>query len=745
MHIMTSDDKSRMRQFTFTLTAVIALSTTVAFGGECIIFSEELAPGADLALRGDSQFVVSDSDPYRGANHLKRDFATWGSWAWITGIRNLNLDLSGIDFDTAYIEFYIDSGTVPIGYLELRLAGAGWDPDFQTTSVTVDDQPGYQLVQVMLKDFIGIGTSSGVRPANLDEFTGGTGRIDRVSWGFEAAGDLLIDEVRILDAAGGVTSLATHPVPAHGAADVPRDVTLGWTPGQFANTHDVYLGTAFEDVNGASRQSPRGVLVSQDQEGATFESAALLEFGATYYWRIDEVNAAPDYAIFKGDVWNFTVEPFAYPIVNVIATSNGASDEVSTPQRTVDGSGINADDQASVKAADMWLAYPPAEGTLYIQYEFDSLYKLHEMLVWNYNVQFEPMLGFGLKNVTVEYSENGTDWTALGDFEFARATATTTYTANTTVSFGGVAARYVRLNVNSGYGSLGQYGLSEVRFMYIPAHARQPQPADGATDVEIGTALAWRSGRNAASHEVHLGTDPAGLTLAGTVNSPTFAPDGIEFGSTYYWQVVEVNEADAVTAWPGDVWTFSTQEYALIDGFETYNDDIDAKTTIFDTWIDGWVNGTGSTVGYLDAPFAERTIVHSGRQSMPLAYDNSTSPFYSEAEFDLGGTDLMTGGAVSLRLFFHGDAANIPETLYVAIEDSAGKVGIAAHPDPDAALADSWQEWVIPYSELTSGGVNLSRAATMYIGLGDRNNPTAGGTGRIFIDDVGFGTARPRI
>ncbi|HPC95052.1 MAG TPA: discoidin domain-containing protein [Sedimentisphaerales bacterium] len=742
---MTSDDKSRMRQFTFTLTAVIALSTTVAFGGECIIFSEELAPGADLALRGDSQFVVSDSDPYRGANHLKRDFATWGSWAWITGIRNLNLDLSGIDFDTAYIEFYIDSGTVPIGYLELRLAGAGWDPDFQTTSVTVDDQPGYQLVQVMLKDFIGIGTSSGVRPANLDEFTGGTGRIDRVSWGFEAAGDLLIDEVRILDAAGGVTSLATHPVPAHGAADVPRDVTLGWTPGQFANTHDVYLGTAFEDVNGASRQSPRGVLVSQDQEGATFESAALLEFGATYYWRIDEVNAAPDYAIFKGDVWNFTVEPFAYPIVNVIATSNGASDEVSTPQRTVDGSGINADDQASVKAADMWLAYPPAEGTLYIQYEFDSLYKLHEMLVWNYNVQFEPMLGFGLKNVTVEYSENGTDWTALGDFEFARATATTTYTANTTVSFGGVAARYVRLNVNSGYGSLGQYGLSEVRFMYIPAHARQPQPADGATDVEIGTALAWRSGRNAASHEVHLGTDPAGLTLAGTVNSPTFAPDGIEFGSTYYWQVVEVNEADAVTAWPGDVWTFSTQEYALVDGFETYNDDIDAKTTIFDTWIDGWVNGTGSTVGYLDAPFAERTIVHSGRQSMPLAYDNSTSPFYSEAEFDLGGTDLMTGGAVSLRLFFHGDAANIPETLYVAIEDSAGKVGIAAHPDPDAALADSWQEWVIPYSELTSGGVNLSRAATMYIGLGDRNNPTAGGTGRIFIDDVGFGTARPRI
>jgi len=740
---MTSNDKSRMRQFTFTLTAVIALSTAVAFGGECIIFSEELPDGADLALRGDSQFVVSDSAPYRGANHLQRDFATYGSWAWITGIMNLNLDLSGIEFDTAYLEFYIDSGTNPIGYLELRLAGPGWDPDFQTTSVTVDDQPGYQLVQVMLKDFTG--TSSGVRPANLDEFTGGTGTIDRISWGFEAAGDLLIDEVRILDAEGGVMSIATHPVPAHGAADVPRDAALGWRPGQFANTHDVYFGTSFEDVNAAGRQSPPGVLVSQDQKGTTFESAALLEFDPTYYWRIDEVNAAPDYTIFKGEVWSFTTEPVGYPIANVVATSNGASDAVSTPQRTVDGSGINADDQASVRATDMWLAYPPAEGTLYIQYEFDSLYKLHEMLVWNYNVQFEPILGFGLKDVTVAYSENGTDWTALGDVEFARATATTTYTANTIVSFGGVAARYVRLNVNSGYGLMGQYGLSEVRFTYIPAYAREPQPADGAADVEIGTALAWRSGRNAASHEVHLGTDPAALTLAGTVDSPTFAPDGMEFGSTYYWQIVEVNEADAVTAWPGDVWSFSTQEYALIDGFETYNDDVDAKTAIFDTWLDGWVNGTGSTVGYLNAPFAEQTVVHSGRQSMPLAYDNSASPFYSEAEFDLSGAELTSGGAVYLRLFFHGDAANAAETLYVAIEDGAGNVAVAAHPDPDAALADSWQEWVIPYSELTAGGVNLSRAATIYIGLGDRNNPAAGGTGLVFIDDVGFGTARSGI
>ena len=50
---------------------------------------------------------------------------------------------------------------------------------------------------------------------------------------------------------------------------------------------------------------------------------------------------------------------------------------------------------------------------------------------------------------------------------------------------------------------------------------------------------------------------------------------------------------------------------------------------------------------------------------------------------------------------------------------------------------DTWQEWLIPYSDL--GGVNLSRVAMMYIGVGDRDNPSAGGTGLIFVDDIGFG------
>ena len=37
----------------------------------------------------------------------------------------------------------------------------------------------------------------------------------------------------------------------------------------------------------------------------------------------------------------------------------------------------------------------------------------------------------------------------------------------------------------------------------------------------------------------------------------------------------------------------------------------------------GSTRRNGSTVGYFDAPFAETTVAHSGKQSMPMAYSNT--------------------------------------------------------------------------------------------------------------------------
>ena len=48
-----------------------------------------------------------------------------------------------------------------------------------------------------------------------------------------------------------------------------------------------------------------------------------------------------------------------------------------------------------------------------------------------------------------------------------------------------------------------------------------------------------------------------------------------------------------------------------------------------------------------------------------------------------------------------------------------------------------WQEWIIPFAELS--GVSFDTVKVIYVGLGDRENPAAGGSGTVFIDDIGFG------
>ena len=95
-------------------------------------------------------------------------------------------------------------------------------------------------------------------------------------------------------------------------ADISRDIDLSWTAGAFAATHDVYLGTVWEDVNAGTGD----VTTSMGQTDTSFDPGRL-EFGQTYLWRVDEVNGAPDNTVFKGNVWSFQVEPVSYPIANI--------------------------------------------------------------------------------------------------------------------------------------------------------------------------------------------------------------------------------------------------------------------------------------------------------------------------------------------------------------------------------------------------------------------------------------------
>jgi regulation of enolase protein 1 (concanavalin A-like superfamily) len=76
------------------------------------------------------------------------------------------------------------------------------------------------------------------------------------------------------------------------------------------------------------------------------------------------------------------------------------------------------------------------------------------------------------------------------------------------------------------------------------------------------------------------------------------------------------------------------------------------------------------------------------------------------------------------------------ETFYVAVQDKAGKSKVVSNPDTTVIATGTWQEWQIPLSQFSNAGVNLGTVQRLTIGVGDRNAPKAGGSGKLYIDDI---------
>ena len=326
------------------------------------------------------------------------------------------------------------------------------------------------------------------------------------------------------------------------------------------------------------------------------------------------------------------------------------------------------------------------------------------------------------KTVKIEYSTDGATGRRLDNApKVVRAAGTAGYAAGTTVNLGGVMAKYVKLTITATWGGMGAAGLSEVRFSYVPVQAFTPQPAAAATGVAITPTLSWRLGREAGSHKVFFGTDPNavanGTAAAKTVADATFAPDVLNYSTTYYWKVDEVNTA----TYPGDVWSFTTTTFGVVDDFESYNDD---SIRIYDAWIDGLTDGkSGSQVGYDQAPFAEKTTLHGGAQAMPLKYDNTAKSFSEAVRTFDPAQNWTASGVKSLSLFFQGVAANTGQ-LYLKINGT--KVAYSGNAGDLAKAA--WTAWNI---DLSTVGAGLNKVTSLTIGI-----EGSGSKGIVFIDDI---------
>jgi len=244
------------------------------------------------------------------------------------------------------------------------------------------------------------------------------------------------------------------------------------------------------------------------------------------------------------------------------------------------------------------------------------------------------------------------------------------------------------------------------KFVAQALTAYLPTPVDQAAGVSPTVTLTWQAGQGATKHHLYLSdsldavNQGAAEADKGEVEATTYVPKDLKGATTYYWRVDEVTTGATRT---GTVWSFTT--YILVDDFESYTDDEGGR--IFDAWVDGWTNGSGSTVGNTMAPFAERTIVHGGLQAMPLDFNNIRSPFYSEAEFGFASAqDWTTGDVNTLSLWARG----YPPLTTVEVAETAGKITLTGD---GTDIWNNSDDFVYAYKTLSGDGSITARVVSI--------------------------------
>jgi hypothetical protein len=500
-----------------------------------------------------------------------------------------------------------------------------------------------------------------------------------------AAGDFWIDGVRWYEGdyvppSLGDKAFATLPVPEDGSLHPDTWANLSWKPGDKAVSHDVYFSDNSDLVKDGTAEAFQGNQ-GEDYIVVGFPGFAYpdgLVPGTTYYWRVDEVNDTEPNSPWRGPVWSFSIPPKTayYP------DPADAAEQVFT-EKTLSWTG----------------GFEAKLHTVYFGDNFDDV-----------------------NNATGGFPQGTTDYDP-GPLEMAK-----TY--------------YWRVDefdiIETHKGSVWSF-TTEGAVGY-------PNPANGALDVNRIPIITWSPSVFAASHEVYFGADKDTVKNADTgspeykgpraLGDETFDPGKLDLGTTYYWRIDEVNSPNPDSPWPGILWSFTTADFLIVDDMESYNDineGEEGSNRIYIAWVDGFDNPAvnGSVVGNDVPPIAEQNIVHGGNQSMPFAYDNAVGK--SEATLTLTyPRDWTEDGVGILSIWFRGNSDNAAEQMYVALNDSA----VVNHDNPDAAQMPSWTEWTIDLQAFADQGIDLTNVNTMTLGFGNRNNPTAGGAGMMYFDDI---------
>ena len=493
---------------------------------------------------------------------------------------------------------------------------------------------------------------------------------------------------------------AYQPQPAAGAKFIDPDVTLSWTAGVGSRLHFVHFSDNFDEVSNAVGGSP---------QGPTTYIPGTLEPGKNYYWRVDEFDGSTTY---RGDIWSFTVAAEGggvradyyrgMDLNNYVLTRIDPQINFTWPDGTAPDDAIGAGAYSVRWTGEIEAAF--TETYIFYTNSADGvrLWIDGQQLVDNWtdhdNTENSGKIDLVAGNVyslQMEYYESGN----------------------------GAVAELLWSSPSTPRQIVPQAALSP------PIRANSPSPGNRATGTKMTPILSWNAGDYAASHEVYFGTDEDTVKNA-TTDSPeykgtralgaeSYDPGKLAWYTTYYWRVDEVNSINPDSPWTGTLWSFTTGDFLLIDNFEDYDAE---DNQIWFAWHDGLGygvlgiepyfagNGTGAAVGdETTASYTEETIVHSGRQSMPLAYDNNKQGYanYSETELTLTAPRDWTEEDVGeLAIWFRGRPASVGSFT----EGPVGTYTITATGADIAGTADAFH-----FAYMTLNGVGTIEAQVLSV------------------------------
>jgi len=483
----------------------------------------------------------------------------------------------------------------------------------------------------------------------------------------------------------GALENAHAPDPANGATDVADTTPLSWIAGDNAVTHDVYFGQTFSDVND-------GTAFVGNQTATVYAPPTILDFGATYYWRIDEQNN--DGTVSRGAVWAFTVADFI-----LVDDMESYGDEI-TPGEPggriwyVWKDGLGWTEPAPGSAGNGTGAatgnWPPPVA------ETEILHGGQQALPFFFDNSAAPHYSEAQAN-TADLP-CGQDWTRKG------VKALSLWHRGNPPSFGSLVEAPVGTFTVTGAGTDIAGTADEFHFAY--------KEASGAV-----TVTARVTELTAAEPSAKAGVMVRGLGTQDTGGAPS-----------------AVNAALLVTPGGGLIFQLRTS-----NGQDTTVVQQEAGLAA-PVWVRLEVTTSGLTRAYHSSDGSNWTQVGNpqvigliGARHVGLAVTSHNEAEAAAAKF----TNVsITDAAATWSNHDIGISSNPTESMYLALTDSAGNSGLVFNEDPNATTTVAWTEWSVALQDFADQGVNLAGVAQIALGFGDRDSPQPGGDGVAYFDDI---------